>query len=144
MADETQTETSKAEAGAPGFFAYWGPPVAIGLLVGLAIVGVVRYSGIGQTEVDGIVKRYEWGVHEMNQELAGEVAALGASARRDVLDAFEECPGGDWSEHEAYLGREMSDESTRISDELDDWADEEPEPRGGVPGWAKFCGLQRS
>ena len=75
--------------GARGVLAYWGPPIVIGLIVGLALAWVGRVGGIGRTAVDEIVGRWEWGAHDSNAELEKEIAALGPSARSDVISAFE-------------------------------------------------------
>ncbi len=90
-------------AGASGFLAYWGPPVAIGLLVGLGIVLAVRSLDIGKTDVDQIIEQYEWNVYDNNLKLEEQVAKLGASARSDVVSAFEDAPGGEWADLKTWI-----------------------------------------
>lgn len=91
MATEHDSKSSgEARRGGIGaFLAYWIPPIGIGLVVGLAIVWVWRAGGIGRTPVDDIVEHWEWGAHDANEALADRIAALGPSARRDLVDAFE-------------------------------------------------------
>jgi hypothetical protein len=88
LANDSDSTKTVDGGGARGFLAYWGPPVVIGLLAGLALVWFWRAGGIGRTQVDEIVDRWQWGEHEANEELADEIAALGPSARADVVTAF--------------------------------------------------------
>ncbi len=94
---QTATETDDAQQqparGLKGFAAYWGPPVLLGLLAGGLIVGgwhLVRK--LRTSPVDGIVARWFWHDSETNDRLATEIAALGPSARGDLLAAFRGAP----------------------------------------------------
>ena len=86
----TEAETPARAAGVRGVLGYWGPPIIVGLLVGLGIVAVVRHGGIGRSEVDEIVEAWDWGADAENEALAERIEALGAKARADLIDAFHD------------------------------------------------------
>ncbi len=95
--------------GVRGFLAYWGPPVAIGLVVGLGMVWAWRSLAIGRTDVDEIVARWEWGADDANAALEDEIAALGPSARGDVLEAFRNVDG-DYPDLKVWVAQRLTEE----------------------------------
>ncbi len=110
---ETTTSTTKSgrTGGAQGFLRYWGPPVAIGLVLGVVFLYGWRFLTV--SPVDRLVDQWRWAENEairgQNEALAADIRALGRSAGDDLLDAFA-AASCEFSDHKLWIGGLLIDE----------------------------------
>jgi len=123
-----------------GFVRDWVLPIAVGLVLGAAIVGGWKYGpAMLASDAEKIVRAWQPGEFEQNEELDGKLRGLGKDARADVLAAFRavQVPKNAFNceeEQKVWVGRVLAGEPYFDSRSLLEIARDE-----GAPVWDRRC-----
>lgn len=88
----------------------WVLPIVAGVALGAGGLWALRSAGVDarpsalfQSEVERLVLQWDWEDPDRQDELAEEIAALGADVREDLRTAYRSIDGSEFPEHKAWV-----------------------------------------
>ncbi len=91
-----------------GGLASWFLPILIGAVIG-TMFALWVLPALTTTDVERIVRQWQWGEDEDNAVLEEELAALGTPHREDLLQAFSDADD-EFPEWKAWIGTQLASE----------------------------------